>query len=130
MVPAGDSSTTEEPVASSADYCIRYMHLARATSDKQNGPAGPFSSLNEFRRDHLGEDRTTPNQRDKDWREPIKQTLNKVDTDLLNRGRDVGDAIRHAPDEDELRRVWPDGVLAPQELEPDPVRFRDGRRQT
>jgi hypothetical protein len=63
-------------------HARRYMEFARATSNTtENGPTGPFSSLEQFRR-HLGERRTAS------WQEPIKQALNKVDVELLNVRRD------------------------------------------
>jgi hypothetical protein len=43
-----------------------------------------FSSLDDFRRRHLGEDRTPGSQRDKSWQDPVKQIMNRVDVETLN----------------------------------------------
>jgi hypothetical protein len=61
-----------------------YMKLALATTGKQKSSIADFSSLEQFRRDHLGENRPFPVHRQA-WHEPVKETLNKVNTDKLNR---------------------------------------------
>jgi hypothetical protein len=56
MIRCSQAERVEATDLATARYLAdmnRYMHLARATSDKQIGPAGPISSLNEFRRDYL-----------------------------------------------------------------------------
>lgn len=71
----------------SASHARNYMALARATANKQNAaPAAPqFSSLDDFRRKHLGQDYRVPgSRRDVAWTDPVKQIIGRVDTDTLN----------------------------------------------
>lgn len=65
-------------------HASNYMKLARATADTQNLAGAKFSSLDDFRRRHLGEDRTPGSQRDKAWQDPVRQIIGRVDVDTLN----------------------------------------------
>jgi len=55
------------------------MSLARATQTTQKGaPGAPFSSLDDFRRRHLGHDRVPGSRRDADWQEPVRENIQKA----------------------------------------------------
>lgn len=80
-----------------------YMKLAKATDDTEKGtPAQSFSSLDDFRRRHLGESRIPGSQRDKDWRDPVQQTLKKVDVETLNIRREE---LKRAEERDAQRKL-------------------------
>jgi hypothetical protein len=55
---------------------LLYMSYAKTTSDA-SGPA--FSSLEDFKRKHLGHKGSVPgSRRDADWQEPIKESIEKA----------------------------------------------------
>ena len=63
-------------------HAQRYMQLADHVRD-QKRPAGHFSSLKDFI-----EQTSNPNGAPPAWREPVKQIVERVDTDILNRKRE------------------------------------------
>ena len=66
-----------------------YMALARATADtEKRTPGASFSSLDDFKRRHLGHNRIPGSRRDVDWQKPVKRIMGTVDLDALNRRRD------------------------------------------
>lgn len=60
-----------------------YMQLAEQTAG-QNGSALPFSSLSDFVRHASNPNYNRPSA----WHEPVRQIVNGVDTETLNRARD------------------------------------------
>lgn len=58
-----------------------YMNLARTTAGRQNGSGLPFTSL----RDCIEQTRNNPNYgKSAAWHQPVREVINKVDTDTLN----------------------------------------------
>jgi hypothetical protein len=84
------------------DQSGRYMKLAIATRGTQKSPPEAFTSMNDFRRRHLGEDAVPGSQRDKDWREPVKQIMGRVDVDTLNLHRSE---MKRADERDAERKL-------------------------
>jgi hypothetical protein len=61
--------------------CVYYMGLCKTEKD---APGAHFSSIDDYRRRHLGHERTPGSRRDAAWQEPVKQIIGRVDTDTLN----------------------------------------------
>lgn len=55
--------------------CTFYMGLAKT---EKLAPGANFSSIDDFRRRHLGHDRVPGSRRDADWQEPIKESIQKA----------------------------------------------------
>lgn len=78
-----------------------YMSYARATGGKQSSLPGNFSSMDDFKRRHLGYKGVIPgSQRDKDWHEPVKKIMGRVDLEAL---RDT--ELKRAEERDAERKL-------------------------
>jgi hypothetical protein len=61
----------------SSGHAQNYMALARATAGAQKSSLDDFSSLEQFRRDHLGHNRPTPIHRPH-WHDPVKEGIERA----------------------------------------------------
>lgn len=76
----------------------RYMSLVDATSSTQNGRARDFSSIREMEREVTGVQSFGKTS----WHEPVKNIINKVDTETLNLRRE---ALKRADERDAQRQL-------------------------
>lgn len=87
----------------SSRHARNYMSLAEHTAGNENGSAIPFSSLGDFLR-KTGPD---PNyntfaSKKPSWQEPVREIVNRVDTETLNLKREE---LRRADERDAERKL-------------------------
>ena len=84
-------------------HARRYMDLAKATQATEKGLASPFSSLSDFVRQTSDPNYNKPHTvRPTAWFEPVKQVVEKVDTETLNLKREE---LKRADERDAQRKL-------------------------
>jgi hypothetical protein len=64
-------------------HARRYMGFARATADRENDRVRAFSSFSEYMREEGGDPGYGKVTRKKDWHDPVKQVIDRVNLEAL-----------------------------------------------